>query len=210
MLFFACFALLYFATAQRGVGWQDSGGFQAAALISSKEFVDEYAANGNLALAHPAYIAVARTIVSLFCYAPALAVNAISSICMAAAVANVWLLCMLTLARRRNIAAAVAATLFGLSHMTWWMATIAEVYAVSAMMFSAELLLFSCVLRDRGNKRLSACGLSAREIRGCAYILLAAITGLHLSIHQFAVLAWPIYAGTFIFQAILWCCGWRV
>ena len=209
LLFFACFALLYFATAQRGVGWQDSGGFQAAALISSQDFVEEYAANGNLALAHPAYIAVARTIVSPFRNTPALAVNAISSICMAATVANVWLLCMLTLARRRNIAAAVAAILFGLSHMTWWMATIAEVYAISAMMFSAELLLFSCALRDWDNKRLSACGLSAREVRGGAYIFLAAITGLHLSIHQFAVLAWPIYAGTFIFQAIRREVSWK-
>ena len=161
LLLFFCFLSLYLATAQRGVGWQDSGEFQGTSLISSKEFVEKHAANGNLALAHPAYIAVARTTVSLFRNAPALAVNAISSICMAAAVANVWLLCMLTLARRQKIAAAIAATLFGLSHMTWWMATIAEVYAASAMMLSAELLFFSCALRDWDDKKLSAYGLSA-------------------------------------------------
>ena len=210
LLLFVCFLSLYLATAQRGVGWQDSGSFQRAALISSKEFVEEYAVNGYLALAHPAYIAVARAMVSLFHNAPALAINAISSICMAAAVANVWLLCVLTFARRRKIAAGIAATLFGLSHMTWWMATIAEVYAMSAMMLSVELLLFSCALRDWGDKRLSACGLSAREVRGGAYILLAAITGLHLSIHQFAVLAWPIYAGTFVLQAIRREVSWKV
>ena len=210
LLLFVCFLSLYLATAQRGVGWQDSGEFQGASLISSKEFVEERAVNGNLALAHPAYIAVARATVSLFRNAPALAVNAISSICMAAAAANVWLLCMLTLARRRKIAAAIAATLFGLSHMTWWMATIAEVYAASAMMLSAELLFFSCALRDWDDKKLSAYGLSAREVRGFAFILLAATTGLHLSIHQFAVLAWPIYAGTFIFLAIRREVSWRV
>ena len=207
---FVCFVSLYLLTAQRGIGWQDSGSFQGAALISNREFIEDYAANGNLALAHPAYIIIARAVATLFHSTPALAVNAISSICMAAAVANVWLLCMLTLARKRDVAAAVAATLFGLSHMTWWMATIAEVYAISAMMLSTELLLFSCVLRDWDNKRLSACGLSAREARGGAYILLAAITGLHLSIHQFAVLAWPIYAGTFIRQAIRHEVSWKV
>ena len=210
LFFFACFATLYLATVQKGVGWQDSGGFQAAALMPAREHVEGYAANGNLALAHPAYVALARTSASLFHDSPARAVNAVSSICMAAAVANVWLLSLLAFARGSRLCAAVAATLFGLSHMTWWMATIAEVYATSAMMLSSELLLFSCALREWDCKRLSACGLSDHEVRGGAYILLAVITGLHLSIHQFAVLAWPIYAGTFILQAIRREVSWKV
>ena len=202
LLFFVCFALLYLATAQRGVGWQDSGGFQEAALLPAKENVAKYAANGNLAIAHPAYMALARLSASVFRDSPALAVNAVSSICMAAAVANVWLLSLLTLARGRKLTAAVAAALFGMAHMTWWMATIAEVYATSAMMLSAELLLFLCALKDWNCERLAACGLSARDVRGAAYVLLAGTTGLHFSVHGFAVLAWPVYAVMFFRQAV--------
>ena len=210
LLLFVCFLSLYLATVQRGVGWQDSGGFQSTALISSKDFVEEYAVNGNLALAHPTYVAITRGMAALFRGDPALAVNAVSSICMAAAVANVWLLTMLTFAQRRKLAATVAAILFGLSHMTWWMATIAEVYATSAMLLSTELLLFSCALKDWNNEWLAKSGLSAREVRGGAYILLAVTTGLHLSIHQFAVLAWPIYVVTFIRQMIKREVSWKV
>ncbi|MBO7687532.1 MAG: DUF2723 domain-containing protein [Kiritimatiellae bacterium] len=210
LLFFACFALLYLATAQRGVGWQDSGGFQASAFVPAKQFVAEYAVNGNLAIAHPAYVALARMAVSFFRGSPALAVNAVSSVCMAAAVANVWLLSLLTFARGRKQTAAVAATLFGMAHMPWWMATIAEVYATSAMMLSAELLIFLCALKDWNGERLAAYGLSARETRGLAYVLLAAATGLHFSVHGFAVLAWPVYAITFFRQALRREVSWKI
>lgn len=210
LFFFACFATLYLATVQKGVGWQDSGGFQTAALMSAREHVEGYAANGNLALAHPAYVALARTSASLFQDSPARAVNAVSSICMAAAVANVWLLSLLAFARGSRLCAAVAATLFGMAHMPWWMATIAEVYATSALMLSAELLLFLCALKDWHGEQLARIGLSAREARGFAYVLLAALTGLHFSIHQFAVLAWPIYAVTFAWQAIRREVSWKV
>ena len=205
LLFFACFALLYLSTAQRGVGWQDSGGFQEAALLPAKENVAKYAANGNLALAHPSYVALARASASLFRDSPARAVNTVSSICMALAVANVWLLSLLAFARGRRLCAAVAATLFGMAHMPWWMATIAEVYATSALMLSVELLLFLCALKDWGNERLAA-----REVRGFAYVLLAATTGLHFSVHGFALLAWPIYAATFIWQAVRHEVSWRI
>ena len=210
LFFFACFATLYLATVQKGVGWQDSGGFQTAALMPAREHVEGYAANGNLALAHPAYVALARTSASLFHDSPARAVNAVSSICMAAAVANVWLLSLLAFARGRRLCAAVAATLFGMAHMPWWMATIAEVYATSAMMLSAELLLFLCALKDWRGEQLAEFGLSACEVRGFAYVLLAALTGLHFSIHQFALLAWPIYAVSFAWQAIRHEVSWKV
>ena len=210
LLFFACFALLYLATAQRGVGWQDSGAFQAAALESSEKVIAEHAAHGDLALAHPAYVALARMMATLFRGIPFLAINAVSSICMAAAVANIWLLSFLTLARRRKLAAAVAATLFGMAHMPWWMATIAEVYAASAMMLSAELLLFLCVLKDWNGDYLAKIGLSAREVRGLAYVLLAATTGLHFSVHGFVVLAWPVYGVTFLRQAVRHEVSWKI
>ena len=210
LLFFFCFAILYLATTQRGVGWQDSGGFQESALLSAKEHVAGYAANGNLAIAHPAYVALARLSASFFRDFPALAVNAVSSVCMAVAVANVWLLSLLTLARGRKLTAAVSATLFGMAHMPWWMATIAEVYATSAMMLSAELLLFLCVLKDWNAERLAANGFSARDVRGIAYVFLAVTTGLHFSVHGFAVLAWPVYAVTFIRQAIRREVSWKI
>ena len=210
LLFFACFALLYLSTTQRGVGWQDSGGFQEAALLPAKENVAKYAANGNLAIAHPAYMALARLSASFFRDSPALAVNAVSSICMAVAVANVWLLSLLTLARGRKLTAAVAAVLFGMAHMPWWMATIAEVYATSAMMLSAELLLFLCALKEWNEERLALCGLSSREARGFVYVLLAGITGLHFSVHGFAVLAWPVYAVTFFRQAVRHEVSWKI
>lgn len=209
-LCFAFFALLYLVTAQRGVGWQDSGGFQADAFVPAEEIVAEHATVGNLALAHPAYVALVRLSASLFRGSPALAINAVSSICMAVAVANVWLLSLLTFARGSKLAAAVAAALFGMAHMPWWMATIAEVYAASAMMLSVELLLVLCALKDWPGERLAAYGLSACEVRGFAYVLLAAVTGLHFSIHGFAVLAWPVYAVMFIRQAIRHEVSWKI
>lgn len=210
LFFFACFALLYLATAQRGVGWQDSGSFQSGALVPAATRAAEYAVHGNLALAHPAYVALARTSVSLLHDSPAFAVNAVSSVCMAVTVANVWVLSLLAFARRRKLIAAVAATLFGTAHMPWWMATIAEVYATSAMMLSVELLLFWCALREWNQSRLAAVGLSPLEIRGFAYTLLAAATGLHFSVHGFAVLAWPIYAVTFIRQLFRREVTWKI
>lgn len=210
LLFFTCFALLYLATAQRGVGWQDSGSFQAAAFVPAAQSVAQYAAYGNLALAHPAYVALARAAVSVLHVSPALAVNAVSSICMAVAVANVWLLSLLAFAKQRKTIAAVAATLFGTAHMPRWMATIAEVYATSAMLLSAELLFFFCVLRDWDSDRLAAAGLTPLEVRGFAYILLAATTGLHFSVHGFAVLAWPVYAAVFVRQVLRREVSWKI
>ena len=210
LLFFACFALLYLSTAQRGVGWQDSGSFQAVALEPAARRIAEFAACGNLALAHPTYVALARASACILPVTPSLAVNVVSSICMAVAVANVWLLSLLAFAKRRRLTAAVAATLFGTAHMTWWMATIAEVYATSAMFLSAELLFLFCVLRDWDADHLAAAGLSPIEVRGFAYILLAATTGLHFSVHGFAVLAWPVYAAIFVRQVLRREVSWKI
>lgn len=80
-----------------------------------------------------------------------------------------------------------------------------------ARVFAGWLLLFFfCVLRDWDSDRLAAAGLTPLEVRGFAYILLAATTGLHFSVHGFAVLAWPVYAAVFVRQVLRREVSWKI
>ena len=182
-LLFACFLLLYAATAQRGVSWQDSGEFQYRVLVHDYFWIS------GIARAHPCYIAGAELFSSLFpssCRFYAL--NLFSGLGMAVA-----LLLMARLLFQLQLKAStviVAVMTLGLSHMTWWMSTIAEVYTWSIALLMAEVLCVAhlCATPEQG---------SGFRVQG--WVLLALLNGLHASLHNFAFLNLPVYAILFVY-----------
>jgi hypothetical protein len=181
-LLFACFLLLYAATAQRGVSWQDSGEFQYRVLVHDYFWIS------GIARAHPCYIAGAELFSSLFpssCRFYAL--NLFSGLGMA--VALLLLARILFQLQLKASTVIVAVMTLGLSHMAWWMSTIAEVYTWSIALLMAELLclLNLCHLKDEN---------APSHIR--AWAALALMNGLHASLHNFAFLNLSVYALLFI------------
>ena len=184
LLLFAGFIVLYALTAQRGVSWQDSGGFQQYVLSGS--FTD--LGGGGLAVVHPWYLKTAR----LFCLcfpekAWIFAVNLFSGVGMATAVTLLFVL-----VRRltgQTLPAVAAAMTLGLAQMAWWLATIAEVYTWSAAFLFAELL---CVQR--------VCDEEPGRGRRAAWCVLMAVNGMHASLHNVAFLNLPVYAGLWLIQ----------
>jgi len=161
-LFLGAFAL-YALTAQRGLGWGDSGEFQYRIFTLGAEGVLKGC--DSFATAHPLYIVLCK----LLCSTP-FQVTLVSSFFGAVAVALFYLL-------SRNFALAV---LLALAHGLWWLSTVSEVYTLSLAFFAAELLALKR-LRETGSP--------------CALIALAAINGLHLELHNIALLALPVYVG---------------
>jgi hypothetical protein len=186
-LLFACFLLLYAATAQRGVSWQDSGEFQYRVLVHDYFWIS------GIARAHPCYIAGAELFSSLFpssCRFYAL--NLFSGLGMAVA-----LLLMARLLFQLQLKAStviVAVMTLGLSHMTWWMSTIAEVYTWSIALLMAEVLCVAHLCTEGTGFRVQAAG---GKVWG--WILLALLNGLHASLHNFAFLNLLVYALLFVY-----------
>jgi hypothetical protein len=162
---------LYAFTAQQGVGWQDAGEFQRRAWIG------DYAGVEGIARAHPLYVACLHLLARAFPPAAALrAMHAFSGLGLAMAAALcAWLVLRLT----RSTAAAIGAgLLLGLSHMAWWMATVAEVYAWSlALLLLETALLYALMVRPR--------------LRTLCWLALT--SGLGLSVHNFALLSLPVW-----------------
>lgn len=182
-LLFACFLLLYAATAQRGVSWQDSGEFQYRVLVHDYFWIS------GIARAHPCYIAGAELFSSLF---PAscrfYALNLFSGLGMV--VALLLMARILFELQLKATTVIVAVMTLGLSHMVWWMSTIAEVYTWSIALLMAELvcLLNICNLKgDNDKTHLNA------------WASLALLNGVHASLHNFAFLNLPVYALLFIY-----------
>ena len=181
-LLFACFFLLYAATAQRGVSWQDSGEFQYRVLVHDYFWIS------GIARAHPCYIAGAELFSSLF---PAscrfYALNLFSGLGMA--VALLLLARLLFQLQLKASTVIVAVLTLGLSHMAWWMSTIAEVYTWSIALLMAEVLclLNICSLRD-----------DSALTHSKAWVALALINGVHVSLHNFAFLNLPVYTILFV------------
>lgn len=157
---FLGFLALYALTAQRGLGWGDSGEFQHRIL----DLADGVTAGcDSLATAHPLYI--------LFCklVAPTpLATNLVSAFFGALAVAG-FLLCS------RNLALTV---LFGLSHALWWLSCVTEVYTMSLCFVVFETFF---LLRFIETER-------TRDLVAALFL-----NGLHLGVHNFALLSLPVY-----------------
>ena len=175
--------VLYLLTAQRGAGWQDSGEFQRRALL-----LDYTGVEGG-ARAHPLYLAGIYAASRMVPAAAACwAINAFSGLGMAlAAACCAWLVHRLT---RNTLAAAGAAMLLGVSHMAWWMATTAEVYTWSlALLLLETLLLYDLLLRPR--------------LRTLCW--LALVSGIGLSVHNFALLSLPVWGSATLW--LIWRCA---
>lgn len=166
---------LYFATAQRTVGWQDSGMFQWRSLVG------DYTGRGGLALAHPLYIAAGRVLALLSYDRLPLALNCFSGVGAAVALAN--LAAVATLLTGRRWIALLTAAMLAVTHATWWLATIAEVYTWSLAGFTLEIwLVVKLCRRPRWN----------------LLAWLALVNGLGLCVHNFALLPLPVYVVTAI------------
>lgn len=182
---FCLAVVLYGLTAQRCYSWQDSGMFQWRILHG------DIAGHYGLALSHPLYIILAGWFERLPFGNSAYRLNLFSGIGMAVALANTVLLvrCL-----TRNVWPGMAAALlFSVMHAPWWFAGIAEVYTWHLAFFSLELLFFINLVRSPG------------PIKSFLLFLTA---GLNLSIHNMALLALPVYAGTvfylFVHRRLRW------
>ena len=161
---------LYFLSAQRGFGWQDSGEYQYRVLANDLTW------RSGIARAHPLYIVMARGWMRLFpAERAAWAVNGFSGVGLSVA------LLLLAEGVRRVTgdlrAGLVAALTLAFAHMAWWMGAMAEVYTWSLAFLMAELLLAIRFL-ERPEGRLGGLLLAA----------LFAVNGLHASLHNFAFL----------------------
>jgi hypothetical protein len=168
---FSLFSLLYVATAQRGVNWQDSGSRQWRILTGT------YSDPLGLALVHPLYLAVGQVIAAVPIGSVTARLNALSSLAMAAALAN--LSCIVAMLTGRRWIGLVTAAMLSVCHTVWWLATITESYTLNAALFTAELWLLVALLR---------------RPRGLLLVGLALVCGLNWSVHNMALLALPVYA----------------
>ena len=158
---FSFFFALYALTAQRGLGWGDSGEFQYRILHCPNGIL---AGCDSFATAHPLYAALARCL----CSTP-FQVTLLSSFFGALAVGGLYLC-------TRKVGLSI---LFGLSHMLWWLSCLAEVQTLNLAFTVFETL---CLLRYLSTGRR-------------AWMLLTAfLAGVHLNCHNFALLAFPVYA----------------
>ncbi len=172
-LWLACliaFAILYLVTCQRGISWQDSGMFQWRVRVG------DYHGDLGLALAHPLYIAAAKLMELVPVGTAAGRLNFFSGLGMAVALAN--LACLIAVLTGRRWIGAATAAMLSIAHTPWWLATIAEVYTWSAAGLTAELWLLVLLIR---------------KPRAGVLVALALISGLGVSLHNFALLPLPVY-----------------
>lgn len=163
--------IFYAAFAQRTVGWQDSGEYQWRVLAG------DWTTSQGLARAHPLYIAAGRGILSLVGKTHLVyALNLLSSLGLAVALANFFLLAKMLTGKRWI--ALFGAAILGVCHTPWWLAEVAEVYTWSLAIFLGELVVLVSLIRRPATWKL------------CVMALLA---GMGLSVHGFALLAYPVY-----------------
>lgn len=143
LLTFLASAALYAATASRGAQWQDSGEFILRIMTG------DLLGHRGLALSHPLHHWLGRLAVAVVRLEPAFAVTLVSSIAGALAVANVFG-CIRTLTDRTP-AALFGATSLALANTFWHLATIAEVYTLSAALLAAECWCLALYAR-RGSR----------------------------------------------------------
>jgi hypothetical protein len=158
-------------SAQRGVSWGESGLFQYRILTHDLEGF------AGLALSHPLYI-MSGSILSQFIPEQFLFwfLNFFSGLWMSLALGVSY---KLVYELTNSVKASCLAVLtLGLSHIAWFSSTMSEVYTMSLFFISVETL---CLLKF----------LKTRE-RG--YLIpLAFFNGLGLAVHNFSILAWPVY-----------------
>ena len=170
--------LLYAATAQRGISWQDSGEYQY------KFIAHAYAwdVGAGVARLHPSYILITRVIAVCLPFVSVPYVYTLSSgIGMAVA------LCALSLTilaiTQSYPAAGVAAVLLGGAQMAWWLSAMTEVYTWSLAFLMLELLCLSLCLKRQ---------------QFLWFVGVMFINGCHFGVHHFALLNLPVYAYVFL------------
>lgn len=163
--------VLYALTAQRGVGWQDSGDYQMRAIDG------ELSSGNGLATDHPLYVLMGHVLSLPSPRALPFLLNLCSGLGTALALANLAAL-LLLVTGRRWVAALIAGILAG-CHTLWWLATVAEVYPWVIAGLTAEMWLLYRLLRQPS---------------GGTAVLLAFVNGLGLAIHNLALLPLPVYA----------------
>lgn len=169
-LLFACFLLLYAATAQRGVSWQDSGEFQWRILAGDFRWF------AGLARAHPFYLHLATVFSSFFSSdAFFFSTHLFSALGMAGA--STLIAVLVALQTNRWTCGLLASLLFGLSHMPWWLGTLAEVDAWGCLFLASELLCLRWGLEKK---------------TALPWFVLAFLNGLDFSLHNIALLNIPI------------------
>jgi hypothetical protein len=166
---FGAALLLYAATADRGVQWQDSGWQQLRVITGCIEHPL------GLALTHPLQYYLGRAAVRLLPVEPAFAVTLVS--CLAAAIAVANLAATILVVTRRAFAAVVAATAFALSHTFWQHATHTESYAIVTALLTGEWLCLA---------------MYATTTRSRFLLILSLLNGLGIANHPLASLATPI------------------
>lgn len=170
------FLLLYAFTAQRGVSWQDSGFIQLRLAALDLAGVD------GLACSHPLYFFVNHNIVGfispLFLIDNCTAANVCSAFWMALALFTFFRIAFLLTHSRK--AALLAALTLGLSHLAWWLSTIAEIYTMSLFLLMGEIF---CTVR-----------LLSGDYRRWLYPCAALFSGLGFAVHNYALLSLPLTA----------------
>ena len=178
--------VLYASTALQGVGWQDTGEYHYRIVTA------DYHWYSGIARAHPLYILMARGFVWLFPEQTSFwAANLFSGLGLACALTLLGAVVMRLTGSFR--AATVAISFLCFSHMAWWLGTVAEVYTWSLAFVLAEVY---CLLRYMEQRT------------GGWVVLLFAVNGLHLSLHNAALLGLPVY-GFVLVQEVRQRQGWR-
>lgn len=182
------FFALYALTAQRGLGWGDSGEFQYRILTLSAEGVS--GGCESFATAHPLYIVLAKAL----CRTP-FHVTLLSSAFGALAVGGFFL-------SSRQVLLSVV---FGLSHMLWFLSCLAEVQTMNLAFTAFETF---CVLRfldsRRGGWMVAALFLAGVHLNCHNFALLALpvygflLLRAGLRVLLSAALAWVLGAGLWL------------
>ncbi len=167
----AFFFVLYFLTAQHGVSWGDSGLFQYRVMIH------DYVGNGGLACAHPLYILVGTRLLDVL---PTewwfRGLNVLSGFFASLTLYFLGRSARLLGASEQGERCAVIT--LGFSHILWSMSTLAEVYTLSLFFLSLEVYAGLRFLKGK-------------ETRW--FVLMCLCNGLHLTVHNFALLNLPVY-----------------
>ena len=145
-------------------------------MFQHRVLIGDYHGDLGLALAHPLYIAAGRLVAAIPIGDVATRLNFLSGLGMAVALANFAAVATL-LTGRRWVGLATAAML-AVCHTVWWLSTIAEVYTWSVAGLTAEIWLLVHLIRRPRWGYVAA---------------LALVSGLGLCVHNFALLAMPVY-----------------
>lgn len=162
--------VLYGLTVAPGALWQDNG--MAQVRVLKHDYVGVY----GLALAHPLFYLLAQMFQFLPFTESAFKTNLVAAVCGVVTVANIYLLVnwLLVASSHRRLAAILSAVGLMLAHTFWQHAALAEVYTVSTVILTFELLaLVRFVQTGRIGWWLAVCFLNGLE---CSNHVLALIT----------------------------------